>query len=153
MIKGVPVWIEQWIDLSEFNQESISKPFKNSTHSMKAFGQAKRTCVAKIKPALNLPSKRVSKIFRWGNNFLSAFGGYYVWDLTRILIIGIAGLRYFPLTRQHSLWASSFSWNARDGADSQVLGVTLAVKLIFVFSVTFGTKGLWGWSVARELFE
>ena len=52
----------------------------------------------------------------------------------------------------NSLWASSFSWNARNGADSQVLGVTLGVKLIFVFSVTFGTKGLWGWFVARELF-
>ena len=53
----------------------------------------------------------------------------------------------------YSLWGSSFSWNARDDADSQVLGVALAVKLIFVFSVTFGTKGLWGWFVARELFE
>ena len=53
----------------------------------------------------------------------------------------------------NSLWASSFSWNARDGADSQVLGVTLGVKLIFVFSATFGIKGLWGWFVARELFE
>ena len=52
----------------------------------------------------------------------------------------------------YSIWASSFSWNAIDGTDSQVLGATLGVKLIFVFSVTFGTKGLWGWFVAR-LFE
>ena len=53
----------------------------------------------------------------------------------------------------YSLWASSYSWNARDGDDSQVLGVTLGVKLIFVFSVTFGIKGLWGWFVLIEVFE
>ena len=38
----------------------------------------------------------------------------------------------------NSLWASSFGLNARDGADSQVL----RVKLIFAFSVTFGTKSM-----------
>ena len=32
-------------------------------------------------------------------------------------------------------------------------GVTLGVKLVFVFSATFGVKGLWGWFVARELLE
>ena len=41
-----------------------------------------------------------------------------------------------------SLWASSFSWNARDGTESQVLGVTLGVKLIFVVSVAFGINCL-----------
>ena len=30
-------------------------------------------------------------------------------------------------------------------------GVTLGVKLIFVFSVTFGIKGPWGWFTAIKL--
>ena len=53
----------------------------------------------------------------------------------------------------NSPWASSFSWNAKDGADSQVQGLTLGAKLIFVFSVTFGIIGLWSWFVVIELFE
>ena len=48
----------------------------------------------------------------------------------------------------NSLWALSFRWNARDRADSQFWGgVTLGVKLIFVFSVSLEQRiyeaGLW----------
>ena len=39
----------------------------------------------------------------------------------------------------HSLSASSFNWNARDGAESQVWGAFGGqIDFFFVFSVTFG---------------
>ena len=68
----------------------------------------------------------------------------FVWVDVNTIYQAKISLDHLILASLHNLWASSFIWNARDGADSQVLGVTLGVKLIFVFSVTFGTKGLWG---------
>ena len=65
------------------------------------------------------------------------FNGKFLWHLVT--------------TVNNSLLAPSFSWNSRDGADRQVLGVTLGGKLIF--ALTFGIKSLWGWSVVIEPYE
>ena len=41
------------------------------------------------------------------------------------------------MIQSYSLWGSSFSKYARDGADASWKGYPKEVKLIFVFSVTF----------------
>ena len=44
---------------------------------------------------------------------------------------------FYGLLQLYSLWGSSFSKYARDGADASWKGYREGVKLIFAFSVTF----------------